>query len=89
MNTDIRKTLLNLITEYGHCLTRIEAERDMMKSIEARAEHDCQIAKTPFRAVAAAHHKDEVAGKQKELHEQIDLFILIQGERFDETVRMD
>ena len=74
MNTDTRKTLLNLITEYGHCLTRIEGEKDMIKFIEARAVTECGVAAKAFKTVATAHHKDEVSSVLENLNQQVDLF---------------
>ena len=74
MNTDTRKTLLNLITEYGNCLTRIEGEKDMIKFIEARAVTECGVAARAFKTVATAHHKDQVGIVLDELNRQVDLF---------------
>jgi homoaconitase/3-isopropylmalate dehydratase large subunit len=74
MNTDTRKTLLNLITEYGNCLTRIEGEKDMIKFIEARAVTECGVAAKAFKTVATAHHKDEVSSVLENLNQQVDLF---------------
>jgi hypothetical protein len=74
MNTDTRKTLMNLITEYGNCLTRIEGEKDMIKFIEAKAVTECGIAAKAFKIVATAHHKDQVGMVLDELNRQVDLF---------------
>lgn len=74
MNTDTRKTLLNLITEYGHCLARIEGEKDMIKFIEARAVAECGVTAKVFKTVAIAHHKDKVDYMLETLTQQIDLF---------------
>jgi hypothetical protein len=74
MNTDTRKTLINLITEYGNCLTRIEGEKDMIKFIEAKAVTECGIAAKAFKTVATAHHKDQVSTVLDELNRQVDLF---------------
>ncbi len=74
MNTNTRKTLLNLITEYGNCLTRIDGEKDMIKFIEARAVTECGVTAKAFKTVANAHHKDQVSEVLDELNRQIDLF---------------
>jgi hypothetical protein len=74
MNTDTRKTLLNLITEYGNCLTRIDGEKDQMKFIEARAVAECGVTAKAFKTVAVAHHKDEVGSVLENLNQQVDLF---------------
>lgn len=78
--TDIRKTLLNLISEYGDCLTCMDGERDLLKAIEDRAENECAMPAKAFRTAATAYHKDQVAKKREELTEQIDAFEIIQGE---------
>jgi len=78
--TDTRKTLLNLISEYGDSLTRIDSERDLLKAMEDRAENECAMPAKAFRTAATAYHKDQVAKKREELTEQIDAFVLIQGE---------
>lgn len=80
MTSENRKTLLNLITEYGNCLTRMDGERDLLKAIEDRAENECAMPAKAFRAVATAYHKDQVEKKREELTEQIDAFEIIQGE---------
>jgi hypothetical protein len=74
MNTNTRKTLLNLITEYGNCLTRIDGEKDMIKFIEARAVTECGVTAKAFKTVANAHHKDQASEVLDELNRQIDLF---------------
>jgi hypothetical protein len=74
MNTDTLKTLLNLITEYGNCLTRIDGEKDMIKFIEARAVTECGVSAKAFKTVANAHHKDQASTVLDELNRQVDLF---------------
>ena len=80
MTPDTRKTLLGLISEYGHCLSRMDGEKDLMKVIEARVVHECAMPAKAFRTAAVAYHHDQVAKKREELTEQIDAFELIQGE---------
>jgi len=80
MTPETRKTLLNLITEYGNCLTRMDADKEWMKLIEARAVTECGITAKAFRTAATAYHKDQVDKKREELTEQMDAFELIQGE---------
>jgi hypothetical protein len=78
--TDTRKTLLNLISEYGDSLTRMDSERDLLKAMEDRAEAECGMPAKAFRTVATAYHKDQVTKKREELTEQMDAFERIQGE---------
>jgi hypothetical protein len=80
MPPETRKTLLNLISEYGDSLTRMDSERDLLKAIEDRAENECAMPAKAFRTAATAYHRDQVDKKREELTEQIDAFELIQGE---------
>lgn len=79
MNTDTRKKLLDLITEYGNCLTRIDGEKDLMKLIETQAVTECCVTAGAFKAVAAAHHKDQAKAVMDELNGKIDLFNEVRG----------
>lgn len=80
MTSENRKTLLNLITEYGNCLTRMDGERNLLKAMEDRAENECAMPAKAFRTAATAYHKDQVTKKREELTEQIDAFEIIHGE---------
>ena len=80
MITETRKTLLNLISEYGDSLNRVDAERELMKAMEERADVECHITVKAFRTAATAYYKDSVAKKREELTEQVDLFAMIQEE---------
>ena len=80
MIPETHKTLLNLISEYGDSLTRVDGERELRKAIEDRAENECGMTDKAFRTAATAYHKDQVTKKREELSEQIDAFERIQGE---------
>lgn len=81
-----RKLLLNLITEYGHSLTRIDGERDQMKAITERAVAELGLDARHFKRVAVARHKDQITTERDALAEQIELF----DEVIDKpVVRMD
>ena len=59
MTPETRKTLTKLIDEYGHALTRIQAEKELMKLLEARAAVE--------RALELVDDEDE--GTREELRE--------------------
>ena len=83
MTPEARKTLLNLISEYGDSLTRIEGERELMKAIEARAAHPViGLTVKAFRRLATAYHRDQVAPTREALEEQLDAFEAV---RFEQT----
>lgn len=65
-------TLSDLITEYGHSLTRMDAERDLQKEIVAKAE---QLAVSPadFKKIAAAFYRDKVAALRESAQAQLAL----------------
>lgn len=74
MTQDTRKTLLDLIAEYGHSLTRMQAEKELMKMIEQRAVVECATAAKTFRLYATAHWRDTVSATREDLEEQLALF---------------
>ena len=74
MTPETRKTLLGLISEYGHSLTRIQAEKELLKMIEQRAVVECAAAAKAFRLYANAHWRDSVPATQEELEENLALF---------------
>lgn len=86
MTPETRKTLLGLISEYGHSLTRIQAERELMKLMEQRAVVECATAATAFKRYATAHWKDQVPAIQEELEGQLALFEAARGLKPDTNV---
>lgn len=73
MTPEFHKKFLGLIAEYGHSLTRIEGEKDLMKNLENQSEALGIRAKT-FKSLAMAYHRDQVAAVREYLNEQIDAF---------------
>lgn len=79
MTPEARKTLLGLISEYGNALTRIQAEKELMKLIEQRAVVECATAARAFRLYATAHWRDSVPAAQEEIEQQLALFEVARG----------
>ena len=52
--------LNKLLTEYSNSLTRIEAEKDLLKAIAERAETELSIPAAQFRKLAVDVHKDAI-----------------------------
>lgn len=73
MTPETRKTLLGLISEYGHSLTRIQAERELMKLMEQRAVVECAAPLKAFKAIATAHWADTTAKVRDDLAAQLEL----------------
>lgn len=79
MTTDTRKTLLGLITEYGNSLTRVQAERELMKLMEQRAIVECATSAKAFRLHATAAWRDQIPAIQEEIEQQLALFETARG----------
>lgn len=73
MTPEARTTLLGLISEYGHSLTRIQGEKDLLKAIEARAVVECAAPLKAFKAIATAHWADTTAKVRDDLAAQLEL----------------
>jgi len=85
MTPDTSKKLKGLIGEYGNSLTRIQAEKELMKLIEQRALVELGQDQKAFRVVATAFWKDEVRVKRNEVEWQLALFDLARGADDAET----
>lgn len=70
-------TLSDLITEYGHSLTRMDAERDLQKEIVAKAEA-MAITAGAFKKAATAYHRDRVNELREATQEQLNLLEALQ-----------
>jgi hypothetical protein len=73
-------TLANLITEYGHSLTRIEAEKSLMKEIALRAENECGVTAGKFKRLATDAYRDNIDAARAEMRELIELYDTVQPE---------
>jgi len=79
MTPEQRKTLLNLIIEYGNSLTRIQGEKELMKMIEARAVCECDTDAKAFKLYATAHWRDRIPATQAEIESQLEIFETVRG----------
>ena len=73
-------TLANLITEYGHSLTRIEAEKSLMKEIALRAKNECSVTASKFKRLATDAYRDNIDAARAEMRELIELYDTVQPE---------
>jgi archaellum component FlaC len=67
---DDRKKIMSAIQEISNSLTRIEAERDLIKEILSDVEDKFELPKKYTRKVAKIYHKQnfkEVQAEQEEL----------------------
>lgn len=61
-----RKKLKGMIIEITNCLTRMDAEKELIKEIAENAEGTFQIKAKYIRKMAATLHKHNYADVQKE-----------------------
>ena len=61
--------VLGCLQEISNSLTRIEAERDLIKEVLQRLEDECELPKKLSRKIAKVYHKRNY---QEELAEQND-----------------
>lgn len=91
MTPETRKTLLDLIVEYGHALERIQGEKDLLKSIEARAVVECEVSLKAFKTVAMAYWADRTGKVREDLEAILDVFDAVRtagaGERVTVEIR--
>jgi hypothetical protein len=80
MTYDRKQTLSGLLLEYQHSLDRMAGERDLLKTLEARALKECGVEPKAFRTVATALWKDQVEQTLAELTEKTDLIELLREE---------
>ena len=79
MPPETRKTLLKLINEYGDSLTRIQAEKELMKLMEQRAIVECATPVKAFKIYATAQWRDQVSTVREEIEAQMALFETASG----------
>lgn len=65
-------TLANLITEYVHSLTRIAAEKSLMKEIALRAENECDVTAVKFKRLEIDAYRDNIDAARAEMCELLD-----------------
>ena len=89
MTPEIRKTLLDLIAEYGNALERIQGEKDLLKAIEARAVVECEVTSKAFKTLATAHWADTVTKVREDLEAQLDLLDTVRAAGSGERVTVE
>ena len=89
MTPETRKNLLDLISEYGNSLTRIQGEKDLLKAIEARAVGECEVTSKAFKTLATAHWADTVAKVRDDLEAQLDLLDTVRAAGAGERVTVE
>ena len=70
--------LNKLLTEYSSSLTRIEAEKDLLKAIAERAETELSIPAAQFRKLAVDVHKDAIEQSREAMRDMLELYDTVQ-----------
>lgn len=74
-----RKKVMDALQEISASMTRIEAERDLIKNILDRIEDEFEIPKKPARKLAKIYHKQNFTEVQQEQEELETLYETIVG----------
>jgi len=70
--------LNKLLTEYSNSLTRIEAEKDLLKAIAERAEGELSIPAAQFQKLAVDVHKDAIEQSREAMRDMLELYDTVQ-----------
>ena len=70
--------LNKLLAEYSNSLTRIEAEKDLLKAIAERAETELSIPAAQFRKLAVDVHKDAIEQSREAMRDMLELYDTVQ-----------
>ena len=70
--------LNKLLVEYSNSLTRIEAEKDLLKAIAERAETELSIPAAQFRKLAVDVHKDAIEQSREAMRDMLELYDTVQ-----------
>ena len=72
-----RKKIKDALTEISDSMTRIEAERDLIKSIVADIHDNFKLPKKYVNKMARIYHKQNFAKEQQETDELESLYLTI------------
>ena len=75
---EITQSLRALLAEYSNSLTRIEAEKDLLKAIAERAETELSIPAAQFRKLAVDVHKDAIEQSREAMRDMLELYDTVQ-----------
>jgi len=71
---DDKRKVLNALQEFSNSMTRIEAERDLLKQILANLEEEFDLPKKYMRKVANVYHKQNLSEFKAEAEEVEDIY---------------
>jgi hypothetical protein len=66
---NVREVVRKAIGEMSAAMTRVEAERDLMKEIAKKLNEDHNISKKAFNKLARVYHKQTFAKESEEFEE--------------------
>jgi archaellum component FlaC len=69
-----RKKIMGAVQEISNAMTRIEAERDLIKEILADVEDKFELPKKYTRKVAKIYHKQNISQIQQEQEDLVTIY---------------
>lgn len=66
--------ILGMLQEISNSLTRIEAERDLVKEILQRMQEECEIPKKLGRKLAKVYHKRNFEEEVAQQNDFVDIY---------------
>lgn len=66
--------ILGMLQEISNSLTRVEAERDLIKEILDRMQEECEIPKKLGRKLAKVYHKRNFEEEVAQQNDFVDLY---------------
>lgn len=76
---EVRKKVANAMGEMSAAMTRVEAERDLMKEIVKKLNEDHGLSKKALNKLARAYHKQSFAKEAEEYSEFETLYQTVLG----------
>jgi hypothetical protein len=66
--------ILGMLQEISNSLTRVEAERDLIKEILDRLQDECEIPKKLSRKLAKVYHKSNFEEEVAQQNDFVDMY---------------
>jgi len=74
MSPTDKAKILGMLQEISNSLTRVESERDLIKEILDRLQHECEIPKKLGRKLAKVYHKRSFEEEVAQQNDFVDMY---------------